>query len=268
MAVVHQRIDALAAVRLDEGTVGRRRLRVRLGRAGVVAGALEDVRRHVHEMSGRRRRGTQPLRTGERALRMRRRLDGVDVVVIRAEVMGVALQHRLQRADDGGGSLGGVAVVVIELPWVEVHHRLGVERGDVVIRRILLRQLAHGRAVVDRELLQIGVRIVAVTLRQRLDEVALLRRGVRLERLRLLHRLDRAEGEGDAPPRHGEIRIELAGALERLHRRLVIEAVEVLHALIEELLRLGALRRHRAMKLAEPRIERDGGRGGKGKKKE
>ena len=73
-------------IRLDRVLVGRRRV-------VEAAGAQVDVRRHVHEMSGAWHERRQPVGVLLRALRIRRRFDGVDVEMDRARMVGLPLQH-------------------------------------------------------------------------------------------------------------------------------------------------------------------------------
>src|SRR5258707_67930 len=61
----------------------------------------------------------------------------------------------------------------------------------------------------------------------------------------------RPERERGAPVADRQIRVELRGALERADRGFMIEPVQVLHPLIEVLLRLGVLRRYDPMEVAE-----------------
>src|SRR5690606_2323449 len=56
-----------------------------------------------------------------------------------------------------------------------------------------------------------------------------------------------AVGVGDAPPREGALRIEMGGAMEAPDRLVVVEAVEPLHPLVEERLRLARARADRAV---------------------
>ena len=90
----------MAPVALHVLLVERRGGRVGLRRGAVVAGAHPDVRGHVHEMPGARHERLEPLRAGDRALRRARRFDGVNVIVIRARMIRVALHHAFERRDD------------------------------------------------------------------------------------------------------------------------------------------------------------------------
>src|SRR5579864_1661811 len=67
-----------------------------------------------------------------------------------------------------------------------------------------------------------------------------------------------ADRLGYAPIRHGESWIEFCGMLERACCFIVIECVNEAQSLIEELLRLGIVRRHGMMQIAEAGDESDG----------
>ena len=128
------------------------------GGGGLVADARIDVRGHVGEVAGGRRQRIEPQRARQRAARRRRRLDGVDVVVIGAEVIRIACEHRLEHGDDLVGAFGGLAVERPELPRAEVHQALGVQRGGVEIVRVSARQIAHRVGVLARQRRAVGLR--------------------------------------------------------------------------------------------------------------
>ena len=186
---------------------------------------------------------------------MRRRLDGVDVVVVGARMVGVAGQDLLQIADDlrGPGLFRPVAGPVI--PGVQVHEAFHVEGQDVVVVGEARGDLLHRGRVggVERVLpLGIGGRRVAIALRHRVDQGALHVARSRLERDRLLGGVEggaRAlrdsgqvdvgpEAEGHAPGAHRACRIQPRGLLERALRLFQVEAPHEAHALVEVALRL------------------------------
>jgi hypothetical protein len=72
-------------------------------------------------MAGRRHQRVEPLRALERALRRLRRLDGVDVVMIGADVLGFAAQNALEDGDDLFGARCWRAGGRPELPRVQIH---------------------------------------------------------------------------------------------------------------------------------------------------
>ncbi len=147
----------------------------------------------------------------------------------------------------GLGSPVGRPVV----PGHGVHHRLGEQRGGVVVVREAQRDAAHrgGVGLVERR--AVGGGVGAVALAERLDHglLALARLGRELERsihrlpdLGLGRRIVRgvdvgSERVGDAPVAHRALRIELGGMAERRRRLAVVEAERERHALIEEALR-------------------------------
>ena len=98
--VVHHWIEAGRPRALEVPLVDGDRAHVRVDGLRVVPGPHVDVRRHVDEVAGARDEVVQPARRSEPALRMRRRLDGVDVVMIRARVLRVAGEDGFERRDD------------------------------------------------------------------------------------------------------------------------------------------------------------------------
>src|SRR5688572_12126546 len=60
--------------------------------------------------------------------------------------------------------------------------------------------------------------------------------------------------------RHGQSRIELDGALERLHRGFVVESEQQRHPLVEEALRIRVFRRDGMMMASQSFFELDGAR--------
>ena len=210
------------------------------------------MRRHVDEVAGRAvgqlrqlvRRRHAELRLGL--------LDRVDDEVGGADVVGITLQHPRERVDELLGSSLGLAFRRPVVPGHGVHHRLGEERGGVVVVGPAQRDAAHGGGVGLVERRAIGGRVGAVALRERLDQrlLALVRLGGELECF--VHRLAdlglgrgivagvdvRSERVGDAPVAHRALRIELGGVAERRRRFAVVEAEGEGHALVEEALRL------------------------------
>ena len=145
-------VDALRLHLREIGLVGGRRHLVGLQRVEVAPDAEVDVRRHVDQVAGRKVLGRQPVGVGLRTLRLVRRLDGVDVEMDRADMVGVRLQHALQRGDQVGRPPGRrLAAIRPVVPGRQVHQRLGVERGDVEIVRKALRDLLHRVGIGDVE---------------------------------------------------------------------------------------------------------------------
>jgi hypothetical protein len=182
----------------------------------------------------------------------------VDIVVVRAGVVRVAAQNGFEHGDDLFGPLLGLADGGPELPGPQVHRAFGVERGRVQVVRILAGQLAHRFLVRHGQLLAVGLWVRAVALRQSPDVVALRLGGLlgQLQGLaqRLVSRLPllvvrvkvvvRSLRQRDAPVRHRQAGIEVGSAGEGPPGLVVVEGVKQDQPLVEELLRLGAARRH------------------------
>ena len=130
------------------GDIRRRPLAVGLRRLLVATDALHDVRGHVLEVPGGRSHATDALGRGDGLLRMWRGLDRVDVVVQGAHVRGQALQYPLQSRDNLIRPLGGRPVGRPELPGMQVHQGLSVQRLHVEILRKALGDPAHRPRVV------------------------------------------------------------------------------------------------------------------------
>ncbi len=209
------------------------------------------MRRHVDEVAGARHQRRQPLGRRRRSIGRLRRFDRMDVVMIRARMLRIALHHAFERRHDL--SRPGLRCVVgfVELPRMLIHDAFGVERGHVEIVGKLLRQLAHRRRVRLLTHHLIARRIGDIALAERGHESLLHVAAVRLPLfgfsnvlIALLQTFGQrdivdvgAKSERHAPVRHRRRRIERGRALERLERLLVIEAVEKRQPLIEELLR-------------------------------
>ncbi len=158
---------------------------VGVGRVVVPAHACIDVRGHVHEVTGARHEIDQTVGGRQRLLGLVRRLHRVDVEVVRAGMVGVDLEHPLEGDDDFGRPTLGPAVLVPEIPRLQIHQRLGVERTDVRIVGVRLPGKLHGvgvRTVEEAAVLGGGPR---VALCDGHDQCPLLRREARdvLERL-------------------------------------------------------------------------------------
>ena len=109
----------------------------------MIAHSRVDVRRHVREMAFRGRQLFQTRGTGQPALRMRRGFNGVNVIMICAEMIRVAFQNRFEQGHNLFSVLGRFAVGAPKMPRMQIHHALGVERCCVEIVRITRDQLAH-----------------------------------------------------------------------------------------------------------------------------
>jgi hypothetical protein len=69
---------------------------------------MKDVRRHVYEMARGWRDASEPIGGRKSSLGMRRRFDGVNVIVKGTDVHGVPREHALQRGDDSVVPAAGV----------------------------------------------------------------------------------------------------------------------------------------------------------------
>jgi hypothetical protein len=210
---------------------------------------------------------------GSAFLGMSRGLDGVDVEVVRAGMVGIAREHGLEKLHDLRCSRVGLEVQRPELPGAQVHERFRVERRGVEIVGVALVDLAHGRRVREVEIAGLGIRIVRVAFREGGDEVALARRHALDEIRRLADRDARllelvgqtwdvdvgTERVGDAPPGHRALPIEPRRLGEGGLRLLEVEPVAETDPLIEVLLCAGHVRRDREVVAAE--IGEEGRRG-------
>ncbi len=249
--VVHPLLVALA-VGPDVSEVGGRRALVGCDRAGEVAGARVDVRRHVQQVADGRDQRFEPLRARQRALGRSRSLDGVDVVVVRADVSRPAFQRLLEHRDELDVLLGAARP--------QRHQAVGVERGGVRIVLALLEDLTGIDRVAGGA---VGGEARTVAADERIRVAALV--GLARERLRLARgraagvdfsagRIAvqvRARREREADERHRRHRIEARCLEERLTRALAVETVEQRQPLVEEPLRVRAGRANRMLQRAD-----------------
>src|SRR5437879_12060402 len=80
----------------------------------------------------------------------------MNVIVNRAEVIGLTANHRLQRGDNFLRALFRRAVRAPEPPGMQVHSGFGEQRGGVEIVGETLYDVAHGIAILFRGGVQIG----------------------------------------------------------------------------------------------------------------
>ena len=161
-------------------------------------------------------------------LRDRRSFDGVNVVVNRSHVVGIALEHRFERGDDFFGPGFRSSVLMPEAPGMQVHAGFGEQRGGVQVIGKVLRHLTHGVVISLGCLSAVRFRICRKTQRHGLDVGLLRRRSVAREIDSLLNgvvRFDktfvagrivvvRPYGFGDAPLRHRQLGVKLGGAMK------------------------------------------------------
>lgn len=126
----------------------------------VVTHAHVNVRGHVYEMARARRECAQPVGARQRPLRMRGLLDGVDVIVVGAEVVRLPPQDRFEDADNLLRPFRGLAVQRPQFPGTQVHGALGKEGGSVQVVGVALGHLPHCLRVGLQELfpIHLGVR--------------------------------------------------------------------------------------------------------------
>ena len=83
----------------------------------------------------------------------------MNIIVIRAEMIRITLEDRLQHGQNFLSAFVRPSVVRPELPRVQVHDTLGVQACRVQIVGIVLHQFGHGASVGRLELGKIGYRL-------------------------------------------------------------------------------------------------------------
>jgi hypothetical protein len=116
----------------------------------IIAGANVNMRGHVHDMPCARGEGSQPIRSRKRALGSGRSLHGMDVIVDRAQMIRIALYHRLQRGHDFIRTDLRRAINVPQAPGMQIHASFGKERGSVQVVREFVDDLPHRIAIILR----------------------------------------------------------------------------------------------------------------------
>ena len=212
------------------------------------------------------------LAAAKRPFRMRRGLDRVDVEVVGAGMAGIAHQHALQHRDDLHGPVPGLAVLGPQVPRIEVHHALGVDRRRVEIVGIGLAQRLHARREVLRQLGQVGVRdrsnSAPPALRHRRARAPapsppasrLLHQSHGLLQLRPARPAGCSWGRGRrrCPTAASASGIQLRSALERADRLRMVEREGQDQALVEIALRVLLRGRDGVVMVAQPVDQGDG----------
>lgn len=269
---VAQRIHAIAAAADgQEGAVGIGGGEV--GEGGVVVAPEPDVgmRRHVHQVAGTGGERGQRIRVRLGTAGVRGGFGGVDVVMQRADVARVAREHAFQLGQDARCARGLLAFRGPVRPRGQVHQRLGMQRGDVVVIRETGGGLAHRIGIGLVQCGTVGRRGVGIAQRQRIDQGAVGRgcaRGqtgrARRQRRRLggagrVHRqVDvGAQHQGLAPDADRAVGIAPRRFRERAPGGLVVEAVGQPQALVEILLRRRNPGADVAVRLAQAWQQRD-----------
>ena len=233
------RVDALGFLLLDIGQVHADRLAVQLGRFVVPANQHVDVRGHVHEVSGVRRKARKAARGRKGARRIGGFLDRVDKEMVRPDVGWALPEHPGQGLDGLQRSRLRLPVARPPVPGSHVEKRLGENHGGVQVVRVFHREPAHRVRERDIQRMEIRFGIVRIAPRQRIDVRALACRRRRSALARLLHfgecfpfavGIDREvhvrpERISDSPVPHGARRIEPYRLPERPNRFVVIEGV-------------------------------------------
>ena len=176
---------------------------------------------------------------GSAVLGLRRRLDGVDVVMVRAGMVGILLQHALERGDDLRRLRTRLAVGRPEIPRPQVHQRLGEQRRRVEVvrdteraRLRASRRRRRGRAPCGRRWDRRSSASPARRCRPARPgspsapaRSACCRASCAAVRaLGVERQVDvRPERQRDAPVGHRAVRIEARRLVERAHRLVVVE---------------------------------------------
>ena len=264
VAVIHHRINTLRARLLDVRTVHFCSFLVGLNRGFIVSGADVNMGGHVNDVAGPRREPGQPIGSRQRAVGIIRSLDRVNVVVDRAQVIGIALDHALERAHNLFGASNGRSVLIPQSPGMQVHAGLGEQRCSIEIIGELVRHLAHGVVIILGRFLQIGDGVRRKALRHRLNVSLLAGRGIGRELRRVLDRIVGAlitfgigwivvvgtNSFGNSPIGHGQLRIKFRRVLKRACGLIVIKGVDEAQTLIKKLLCFRILGRDRMTEVA------------------
>ena len=191
--------------------------------------------------------GPEPVGGDLAAARIGAGLDGVDVEMERARMIGIRPHHAFQRRQDLRSLRLHAAVRLPEVPRPEVHERVGEQRGGVEVVGEALRHLAHGVGVRAVERGAVGGRRDRVPLRESLDGRSLaVRDAARQDHGPLDGReggllplgigravVVRAVGQCDAPVAHRALRVEPGRLSERALGLDVVEGVHESQTLVE-----------------------------------
>src|SRR6266699_6386538 len=123
VAVIHHRVDALRAACLEVRLVDGRSFFIGLDSGVVVASADVNVGRHVYDMSRTRRQSGKSVGSSQCSLGRTRTLNGVNVIVDSAHVIGVAFDHGFERGNDLVRARLGRAIWMPQAPGVKIHAR-------------------------------------------------------------------------------------------------------------------------------------------------
>ncbi len=191
VAVVHHRINALRAAGLDVCSIDRRRFLVSFHRRRIISRANVNVRRHVHDVSRSRRQRSQAVRRSQSPFRRIRRFHGVNVVMERTQMVGIAFNHRFQSCDNLLRAVLGRPVTMPQSPRMEVHPRLCEQCRRIKIVGIVLYHFPHRVTIIFRSLPQVGLRVRGKAFRHRQNVAAFGVGGIAAQVHCLLNRLVR-----------------------------------------------------------------------------
>lgn len=220
--------------------IDRDRMDVVIRRFRIEAHPEINVRRHVHQVSRARSQFGQPFCAGERSLRARRRLHGVNIVVTGARMMGVDRQGPLERCHNILCPAFGFTVRRPVVPRLQIHECFGIEPAGRRIVGVPLPQGSHRPGV---GYIELGARSVGrngIPGGERFDVRSFFRTYLpyelqsrpdgldRLLLLRLIHwEIDiRPQGQGNPPMGHRSLWIMPRSLPERIDRLFVIEGEE------------------------------------------
>jgi hypothetical protein len=266
VGVVHHHVHALRAGHSGVFFIGLGRGCVVFASAVVISRALVNMGGHVYQVAGGWSQHGNAIRIGQRSLRMRRRLHGVDVEVHRPDVVGIAAENAFEGFNDFVGARSGSSIRIPEFPGAQVHEAVGKQRGGIEVVGIFTAQFPHRIGVICVELVVIGMGVGREALRDRRDVVLLDRRSSGAQGFRLIDRIHgdllvfRVDGEvivwahcqRHAPPGHRQVRIDFCRAAKRARRFFMVERIHEAQSLVEKLLGLGALRRDGVVQSAQP----------------
>src|SRR5450755_712497 len=189
VAVIHHVVHAAGCGGLPQiHAVNISPRRSAVGGCRVVSYPHISVRGHMHEMTRGWYERFQTPGASQGPLRVWGRLHSMDVVMIRADVIGITTQHRFQHGDSLFRTFGRAAVEAPEFPGVEIHQALCVECGRVEIVWVVSGELSHRVCVLRVELPQVNLGVRRVALRQSVDVSAFAFRRSWGERQRSLYR--------------------------------------------------------------------------------
>ena len=175
------------ALRIEQARAALAELRfVRRGGAEIgvealapAADAVPDVARHVHEVAGAGHQALEPGRVRRGALGSVRRLDGVDVEMDRAGVIGIGGERTVLPVaehpfDEGDHPLRRAfrraPAVAPVIPRAEVHQGVGREQRHVGVLGEARLHGFHGGRIGPVERRPVGLRVGRIAARQGLDQ--------------------------------------------------------------------------------------------------